>query len=124
MGLLFCVTAFLGVASAIDAKEPVYWGTFTQTHCDWARYGCRSFGTWVSDDGTITKLEISLDGDPGPDGTVRADYQPSGIINDADNNIVHTAMWSGVMLWLPWVLCLVCAVLIAGRTFAWRSRRR
>lgn len=83
---------YFAVAGILDATEPRYWGTFTEESCtELTRHACRSVGTWVSDDGSIRLEGVYLDGVPGDDGTVSAQYQPTGIDNDADDNIVHTS---------------------------------
>lgn len=114
MAAVFMVCAAVGIANAKDAidGQPVIWGTYTQVECRTDLKGCRSYGTWVSDDGTIVKTGIQLDGSPGSDGTVRASYKPAGLMNDEDNNIVHEEAWSTAGLWMPWLLCL----LIVGMT--------
>lgn len=80
---------------------PVIWGTFTEHRCEEARYGCRSVGTWHSDDRSIRLENVYLDGQPTDNGTVRASYQPTGVANDADNNIVHTAVGHALSPFLP-----------------------
>ena len=111
------VAVGLGVVGVMDSQEPTYWGTFTETDCIDARRGCRSVGYWVSDDGSIRMSDIYLDGQPGPDGTVRARYRPTGINHDKDNNIVHTSVGVALEPVLPWVLALGCAG--AGAYYAW-----
>ena len=68
VAVVFAVSVGLGVAGAKDAidKQPVVWGTFTQERCEPATVGthrnCRSLGDSVSDDGSIVKKGIYLDG--------------------------------------------------------------
>ncbi|TAL40481.1 MAG: hypothetical protein EPN91_13030 [Salinibacterium sp.] len=124
MGFLFCVMVIVRVLSALDSGEPTYWGTYTEKSCEprpGLKGGCRSFGTWTSDDGTITKIEIALDGYPDQDGTIRASYRPKGFISDSDNNIVHAEQWSGAGVWAPWLGAAVIAVAIAERAMEWRG---
>lgn len=106
MAVVFVVSVGLGVAGVKDMadQQPVLWGTFTEEDCLPNIHGCRSIGRWVSDDGTIVKEQIYLDGSPGKDGTVRASYQPAGLNNDSDNNIVHVRWTTGAGIWMPWVL--------------------
>lgn len=93
MGGFVTVFLTLGVIKTIDNAEPVIWGTFTEEYCHETRQGCSSIGTWESFDGTIRKTDIRLDGAVEPGGSVRAGYRPTGIMNDEDNNIVHTPGW-------------------------------
>lgn len=102
--VLTVISSFLVVASVLDADEPSYLGTFTEEACidPGIRRSCRSVGTWVSDDRTVRKLDVFLDGWVGPDGVVRATYTPTGIINDLENNIVHaeyTAPFGPILAW-------------------------
>ncbi|MCU1439048.1 MAG: hypothetical protein JWP85_45 [Rhodoglobus sp.] len=119
MGGVALIGVGIGIAGIIDANQPTYWGTFTEESCvEGGRFGCRSVGTWVSDDGTIRLEDVYLDGKPDSDGTVDARYQPSGVDNDADDNIVHT--FTGVALepLVPWIL----TALAAGSIF-WYGRK-
>lgn len=94
---LALIFAWLTVAATIDLGEPRYWGTYTQTDCEpRVRGGCRSVGVWVSDDRSIVKSDVYLDGWPNPDGGVRASYQPTGVINDERNNVVHAEELTGL----------------------------
>lgn len=123
MGLLFAFSVALGLASAKDARDhqPIMWGTFYEESCKpTARGGCTPVGRWISDDTRIVKEGIQLDGFPGPDGTVRASYQPLGLMNDDDLNIVHTGQWTGAGLWMPWVLAAFCV----GITIRYARRSR
>lgn len=113
--------ALLGVAGALDADEPVFWGTYEEDNCDtYARSGCRSQGTWISDDGSIRKSGIYLDGRPSADGTARASYRPTGVINDLENNIVHVEAWPGLSTVLPWVACVGALAGLALYITCWR----
>ena len=103
IGAFTVVFLALAVINTIDAQEPVIWGKFTEEYCHETRRGCSSFGTWVSDDQTITMTEIRLDGSVEPGGSIRAGYQPTGIISDTDNHIVHAAGWMSVGPYFPWV---------------------
>lgn len=109
----------LGVIGSVDAQEPVVWGTFTEEYCQETRRGCSSIGTWVSDDRTITETEIRVDGWVEPGGSVRAGYQPTGIISDADNRIVHAAGWMSVGPFVPWVLALGMIIWGLMKAAAW-----
>lgn len=105
MTLVLAVSLGLGVGGAMSANEEVIWGTFYQRDCEpKPRGGCRSVGTWVSDDGSIRKTGIYLDGWLAPDGTVRAGYRPSGFNNDDENNIVHVEATAYGWIWFPWLL--------------------
>lgn len=105
MGVAVVMGIYIGIAGLVDASEPTYWGTFTQKSCvEGGRYGCRSVGTWVSDDGSIRLKNVYLDGKPGGDGTVNAQYQPKGVNNDADANIVHTSTGVALKPIVPWAL--------------------
>ncbi len=107
---LLAALVALTIVSTADLRQPVYWGTFTESDCEpKSRGGCRSIGIWVSDDQTIVKEQIYLDGWVEADGTVRAAYRPTGIISDESNNIVHTALWIGAG---PWVCLFAMGVLI------------
>ncbi|WP_301114419.1 hypothetical protein [Microbacterium sp.] len=109
-GGLAVVLAALLIASVIDLGQPRIWGTFTQTDCEpRPRGGCRPVGTWVSDDEAIVKHDVYLDGWTDETGTTRASYQPTAIISDESNNIVHTPGLTGVGPWLTGaaLLCFV-----------------
>ncbi|WP_435743615.1 hypothetical protein [Microbacterium sp. PMB16] len=121
MGAVAVAGLYYVVAGIIDANEPRYWGTFTEEFCEERpRRGCQSVGTWVSDDGSIRLEGVSLDGVPGDDGTVAAQYQPAGVANDADTNIVHTSFGVSVE---PFVT-VGLVVLAGGVAFMqWRKWR-
>lgn len=125
MAALFCVFVILGVGGAQNAVEhqAVVWGTFTEENCLPDYHGCRSIGRWTSDDGTIVKEGIYLDGSPGQDGTARASYQPSGFNNDSDNNIVHVQWASGMGLWFPWVMVALSAGAVVYAARRWKRER-
>ena len=111
----------MGVISVVGRDRATYWGTFTETSttCDpGPRGSCTNTGRWVSDDGTIVKDGVTLDGFVERGGTIRASYQPGGPMGDDENNIVHTAFWSGSGLWFPWVAATLSAAAI------WYQRRR
>ena len=132
------VVAILGVVGAGLAAwadrlsgERVYWGTYTETQCvpdegpnphNGLQSACRSEGTWVSDDGSIVKRGIFLDGGVDPGGSVRASYQPGGLMSDAENNIVHTQAFSSAGLWLPFVLAVGFTWMLLDRRRSWRRR--
>jgi hypothetical protein len=120
-GLMVCVSISLGVAFALDSREPVQWGTFIEEDCeDRARGGCRSIGTWVSDDGATVKQDIYLDGYPGFDGTARAGYRP-GIMNNDD--IVHTEFWLAAGPWVPWGFGVIVSLWAIGQAYSWGHLR-
>jgi hypothetical protein len=118
LALLLVVSVALGVIGIANLSVPVYWGTFTQDRCVDSRYGCRNIGSWVSDDGSIRKEDIALDGALHPVTSVRACYRPTGLLNDSDNNIVHTEFWSTGAAWVPWLVVIA----IAGTMIAPVSR--
>jgi hypothetical protein len=104
MGLLIAVGLYTGAAGLIGANEPVYRGTFRETHCvEGGRQGCRSVGTWLSDDGSTRLTDVYLDGRPSTVGTVEASYQPTGIFNDVDNIIVHAVIRQDLDPFVPWL---------------------
>lgn len=120
-GILIAVTVVLGIGGIVSLGEPVHWGTFTEERCDRARFGCRSIGTWVSDDGTIRVEEVQLDGAPEPDGTQRAAYRPTGFNNDADNAIVHAEPWATLGPWMPLGLALFFGGVLTIQWWQWRQ---
>ena len=58
----------------------------------------------------------------GPDGTVLASFTPTGWLNDEENNIVHTARWTGVGAWFSWVAAAITAIATVGYALRWWSR--
>lgn len=110
----------MGVLAVANRDRPVHWGTFTETSttCSGLRGACTNSGRWVSDDGTIVKDRVMLDGFVERGHSVRARYQPGGPMGDDENDIVHTASWSRAGLWLPWVAAAVSAAAI------WYQHRR
>lgn len=126
MGALLVCAVILGIDAASTADEPIVWGTFQETDCEQrAKGGCRSIGTWTSDDGTIRKTNVKLDGWPESDGSVRASYRPHGFLNDDENNIVHVEAFAYGWLWGPWagVLFIIGVVVYYSRKW-WPARRR
>lgn len=124
-GGLIVAGVLLGVAGILDSREPAYWGTFTEESCvDAGRRGCRSLGTWVSDDRSIRLEEVYLDGSPNSDGSVEAQYRPTGIINGADNNIVHTETGVALAPILPWVIVAMGVGYSIRQWFKWRGTWR
>ena len=109
----------IGVIAVAGRDRPVYWGTFTETSttCSGPRRACTNTGRWVSNDATIVKDRVTLDGFVERGRSVRANYQPGGPIGD-ENDIVHTASCSRAGLWLPWVASAVSAAAI------WYQHRR
>ena len=122
MALVFVVAVGLGVAGAQDAADgqPVVWGTFTEEECQPSMTGCRSIGRWLSDDRTVLKEGIYLDGHTGRGGTARASYQPSGLTSDGADNIVHIHAATSAGLWFPWVLSAFSAGAVVYYTRKWR----
>lgn len=115
----------LGVADLLDADEPVFWGTFSEEDCvGGGRMGCQSVGTWVSDDGSIRKTGVALDGRPDSDGSVRATYRPTGVINDEENNIVHVGGADGLYSAMLWVAAAGAGAGLALYIADWRRSRR
>jgi hypothetical protein len=72
----------------------------------------------VSDDGSIVKGGVYLEGKPDDDGTVRAAYQAEGLLGDDFTNTVHVQMTPNVGPWILWPTC----VLTAGFTLYWARR--
>ena len=126
MGVCFLVFIAIGVAEARDAAagEPALWGTFVEQVCEpKPRGGCSSIGTWTSDDGSVIKTGVRLDGSVGDDGAVRAQFQAGGWMSDEENNIVHATEWASAGLWFPWVGAAGVAVTVAYYARRWRHRR-
>jgi len=119
-GILIAVTVVLGIGGIASAGAPVHWGTYTEERCDRARFGCRSFGTWVSDSGELRVDEVQLDGAVGSDGMVRASYRPTGFNNDADNAIVHAEPWATLGPWMPWGLAALFGGVLGIQWSRWR----
>ena len=119
--LLLAITLTLGIGQTFAPGTATYVGTFSQTSCEPTRFGCTSIGTWVSNDRSIVRNNTSLDGSVSSDGTVQATYTPTGFNNDKDNNVVHTAAWSWLKPWMPWLLSIAFAGFIAVRVFEWRK---
>jgi hypothetical protein len=122
MGVVLVVSAVLGVWGILSVGEPILWVTFTQERCEPARYGCQSIGIWVSDDGTIRKHDVALDGTPGPDGNVRASYRPTGFNNDDQKNIVHVQGWASGFVWVPWLLFAAIVWTVVVQVRQWHRR--
>lgn len=123
MGGVCVAFIVMGVLSVVGRDRPTHWGTFaeTSTTCDpGPRGACTNTGRWVSDDQTIVKDGITLDGFVERGQTVRASYQPGGPMGDDENNIVHTAFWSGAGLWFPWVAATLSAAAIWYQHRRWR----
>jgi hypothetical protein len=123
MGVVLAGFLVLAIGIAVSGVQPTYSGTFTQSGCDYARNGCLPVGTWRSDDGSIVKKDIHLDGGTvGTGGTVRAVYTPTGFSNDSENNIVHVPIWGGARYWAPWVFALVIVGVIVYYSRKWRRQ--
>lgn len=115
----------MGLAEAKDAldRQPIIWGTYAEEACEPRAHGCESIGRWVSDDGVIVKERIRPDGVPGTDGTVRAGFQPVGLTNDNETNVVHSGIWVSGGLWLPWVLSVTCLGYTIHYARKWRRQQ-
>lgn len=128
LGALGVVLVVLLVVSALDLRQTVIWGTFTQTDCEpRPRGSCRAIGTWVSDDGTVVRRGVALDGWPDDDGTSRAGYQPAAILGGESADIVHAPLFMGaapsiIGAVLLWGLCHVLGADV--RSMLTRARRR
>jgi hypothetical protein len=97
-GILAVVLAALLTANIIDLGQPRIWGTFTQTGCEERpRYGCRPFGTWVSDDGSLHEQRVYLNGWTDDRGQTRASFQPTALIGD---DVVNVPVLTGVWPWI------------------------
>ena len=125
--LFYAITAgaciafiMIGIIQFLGRDRPVYWGTFTETSttCSGLHGECTNSGRWVSDDGTMVKHGVTLDGFVERGRSVRASYQPDGPMGNDGNDVVHTASWSRAGLWIPWVAAAVSAAAI------WYQRRR
>ena len=124
--------ASLTVASIVDLGQPRQWGTFTETDCEpTLRGGCRSIGTWVSDDKTLFKHDVYLDGRPDEGGSARASYQPDAILSDESNNIVHAAGLTGMGPWVSGAVLIGWGGYVLYKAMSWgdirtasRQRRR
>lgn len=119
----------IGVIELVGRDRPMHWGTFSETStvCDPPSprgSACTYTGTWVSDDGSIVKTDITLDGAIEPGQSVRASYQPGGPMGDDVNNIVHTAFWSKAGLWVPWVAAASFAAITWYQHRRWRREAR
>ncbi len=136
MGALVVAFFIMGVIAAVGHDRTTYWGTFTEqsTQCDpGPRGACTIMGRWVSEDQSIVKEHIQLDGNADKGESVRASYQPGGPMGDDANNIVHTPFFSGAGLWFPWVGAALCVAAIwhyrrtwqrDARSREWRGRHR
>lgn len=124
MVVCFVVFVTIGCVVLVERDRPWQWGTFTETSTTCDRMGrrttCESTGRWVSDDATIVKGSVRLDGSVGPGASVRAAFRPGGLLGDEANNIVHTDRSIGMGLWFPWV----AAAITAGMTWYYRRRWR
>lgn len=129
MAVALLLSLGLGVANSIDNTAPIVWGTYTEERCEkQLRRSCSSIGTWVSDDGQIVRVDVRLDGSPGPDGTVRAGYRPDGILSA--QRVVHVETWInagpvvcfGTALWVA--VIIGCVAKKWGHLRWWQNRRR
>ena len=101
----------IGIVNIVERDRPIYWGTFTETStvCDsGSRNPCTIVGDWIGDDAKMRKREVTLDGHVDRGESVRAGYQPGGLLGDDTNNIVHTRWWIHAGLWFPWIAALIC----------------
>lgn len=128
MAVVAVVMLAIGIVSVVERDRPTYWGTFTEQQTDCPRFPgrfgtCTYTGRWVSDDGTRVLENVKLDGDVGPGESVRAAYQPGGLMGDDENNIVHTEAWLGAGIWLPFVAVGVIALVTWLQHREWRHQR-
>ncbi|MFT3831746.1 MAG: hypothetical protein QM711_00270 [Micropruina sp.] len=75
----------------------------------------------MSDDRTLTKRNIYLDGEIPAAGSVRASFRPTGGYNDEQNNVVHTEEFTGFS-WVPWIGAACSAVASLGCAVWWWTR--
>jgi hypothetical protein len=121
MSAVLAVAVVLGIGGVLSANDTVLWGTYTERDCEpKPRGGCRSIGVWISDDSSVRKEGIYLDGFTDTDGTVRAAYRPSGFNNDDENNIVHVETFAFAWIWAPWVLAATISGVIVYYLRKWR----
>lgn len=124
VGAVCIAFVVMGVIAAVGHDRPTHWGTFTEesTTCvPGPRGSCTHTGSWVSDDKTIVKDGITLDGSVEKGRSVRASYQPGGPMGDDENNIVHTAAWTGAGLWFPWVAAVLSVAAIWYQYRRWSN---
>lgn len=125
MAMIALGFASMGVMDLVDKDQPISWGTYTELECEPPEFGwgeCRSVGNWVSDDGSIVRDRIYLDGEVRPGGTVRASFRPQGWRNDAENNVVHTQQWTNAGGWISWAGTAITGTVAAWWAFRWWSR--
>lgn len=121
VALCALVMLVMGVGGLVERDRPVTWGTFTETATDcssaWAKHrSCTITGRWVSEDGLLTKDTIGLDGSVEPGQSVRAGYQPDGIVGS--DEIVHTEGWLRLGPWIGLAMALGTSI------YAWYLARR
>ncbi|MFS3127969.1 hypothetical protein ACLM5J_06155 [Nocardioides sp. Bht2] len=115
----------MGIVGIVELGRPVHWGTFTEESTDCPsglekNRGCTRTGRWVSDDGTIVKENIKLDGTVDPGESVRAGYRPGGAWDDT--NTVHTEHWVNGGAWVPFLGLVGTALLTWWQHRKWRRR--
>jgi hypothetical protein len=107
MGAICAVVLAIGLTTFADRDRPTYWGTFSETSTTCGpsapRRACIITGRWVSDDGTMVKVDITLDGSVGQVQSVRAAYRPGGPMGDDVSDVVHAGIWANGGLRMPWV---------------------
>lgn len=77
--------------------------------------------TWVSDDGTFIRHEVTLDGFTGPDGTVRAGYRPDA---ELGSDVVHTSFWIDAGPVMAFGLAIWTGGMFVNELRKWRVLRR
>lgn len=120
-------TAMIAVQETADVAsgEPVVWGTFRETECIWrGRGGCRSHGTWTSDDSSIVWDGVQLSGTPGEDRTVRAGVRLQGLRGGEEAGLVYTERWIDAGPWAAWSSVAFFAIVLAVFLRNGRRHRR
>ena len=116
-GVLAVALAALLIASLIDLGRPRIWGTFTQVGCEERRRaGCRPFGTWISDDGTIVEQHVYLNGWTDSTGRTRAAFRPGALLGE---NVVDVPVLTGAMPVLLIVVLVWLLVVALRRAASW-----
>ncbi|KTS00676.1 hypothetical protein NS283_17100 [Microbacterium testaceum] len=114
--LTVAITAIL-IASLIDLGQPRVWGTFTQQGCEQRpRGGCRPFGSWISDDGTIVQRHVYLNGWTDGTGRTRAAFQPTALLGD---DVVNVPVLTGAAPVLMSILLVWWVAVAVRKAAAW-----
>ena len=116
-GVLAVAIAAILIASLIDLGQPRVSGTFTQVGCEERpRGGCRPFGTWISDDGTIVEHHVYLNGWTDSTGRARSTFQPGALLGE---NVVDVPGLTGAMPMLLSVVLVWLLVIALRRAASW-----